>query len=213
MSEQDLLKGTKIIDISSPLYNEMDKYPSLEGFKLQWIRTISNEDRANMSRITMESHVGTHVDAPLHFIKNGKSIDQMPLQNLLGIAEVIEIPYPCTVTKEFLEKYYKGNRILLFKFGKNRYNRNFDYFDLTATDFFIRHGVKALGTDNFSVDSKNTKYKIHEALLKNEVWIVEGLNFENVTSGVFEFICLPLLIKNAEGSPARAILLEKENAN
>jgi len=204
-------KGFNLIDISTPLYNDMEKYPSLEGFQLQWIRTIWEKDKLNMSRIAMESHVGTHVDAPLHFIENGKSIDQMPLQNLFGAAQVLDVPYPETVTGEFLRGKHLGTHILLFKFGEKRYSRDFDYFDFTAVDYLLQNDVKVIGTDNFTIDSKKTKYDIHQSILKNEIWVVEGLNLTNVIPGVYEFICLPLSIKSAEGSPARAVLLKRES--
>jgi len=211
VDKTSLLKEFIIIDISMPLYEEMEKYPSLEGLKLQWLRTIGENDHVNMSRITMESHVGTHVDAPLHFIEKGKSIDQMPLQNLLGTAQVLEVPYPVTVTYEFLKENHLEAHILLFKFGKRRYSRDFDYFDLTAVDYFLQNNIKVIGTDNFTIDSKNSNYQLHKTVLKNEIWIVEGLELENVMSGVYEFICLPLPLRSAEGSPARALLLKKKS--
>jgi len=200
----------KPIDITIPLHENMEKYPSLKGFRLKWIRKMGIDEKINMSEFSMETHVGTHVDAPLHFIEGGKSLEQMPIENLLGRAQVIEVPYPQTVTDEFLHREYRGFKIVLFKFGKQRYNREFDYFDQRGIDFLLKNGVKVIGTDNFTVDSQKTKYRIHVLILNHEVFIVEGLDLERVQPGIYIFVCLPLSIRLAEAAPARALLFPGE---
>lgn len=198
----------KIIDITAQLHEGTIKYEKLEGFKKEWIRRIGDEDnnQLNMSRFSLNSHVGTHVDAPLHFIRDGKSIDERPIQDLMGKAQIIEVPYPETVTAEFLEKQFKGVKIALFKFGKERLNREHDYFDESAINYLYERKVTAIGTDNFTPDSKGTKYNVHYWVLGKEMWIIEVLNLENVEPGVYDFICLPINVVGVEAASARAIL-------
>lgn len=157
----------------------------------------------------MESHLGTHVDAPVHFIKDGKFIDQVPVENLFGNAGVIQVPFPGAVTAAFLERVKPGPEILLFKFGNERLDRKWPYFSPDGVKALIGRGIKAVGTDNFNVDSIQTEWEIHHLILGNGILIIEGLNLEGINDGAYDFICLPLLIKGGEGAPARALLLEK----
>jgi len=157
----------------------------------------------------MESHLGTHVDAPVHFIRDGKNIDQVPAENLFGTAAVLQVPFPEAVTADFLERVQPGPEILLFKFGNVRLDRKWPYFRPDGVKALISRGIKAVGTDNFNVDSIQTEWEIHHLILGNGILIVEGLNLEGITGGAYDFICLPLLIKGGEGAPARALLLEK----
>lgn len=197
----------KIIDISTALYNGIDTHSSMEGLKSEWIRRINEVDKANMSVYSMISHVGTHVDAPFHFVKDGKKIDEVPLNQLMGKAQIIEIPYPQAVTYDFLrDRYTSDCEILIFKFGSKRFDREHDYFDESGVEFLIQLKIKAIGTDNITVDSKNTKYRIHQMILPNDIAIIPALKLDEVVEGVYDFLCLPLSIKDAEASPARAIL-------
>lgn len=203
-----MLAGKKIIDISTPLYQNMEVLPGLCGFVLEWELRIAEGDTRNRSRITMGTHLGTHVDAPRHFIEGGKTLDQMPQHRLIGRAQIIEVPYPLTVTGNFLKDKYENAEIVLFKFGKSRQNRLIDYFDPSGVSFLIGKGVNVIGTDNGNVDSKNTEWEIHRQILREEILIVEGLNLEAVDQGTFFFICLPLSINGSEGAPARALIIK-----
>jgi arylformamidase len=200
----------RVIDITLPLHEGMAKpSPVFEGFRLHWDLRIEKGQGRNRSRFSMESHLGTHVDAPVHFIKDGKFIDQVPVENLFGPAGVIQVPFPGAVTAEFLEKVRPGPEILLFKFGKERLDRKRPYFSPDGVKALIGRGVRVVGTDNFNVDSIQTEWEIHHLILGNGILIVEGLNLEGIADGAYDFICLPLLIKGGEGAPARALLLEK----
>lgn len=199
----------KIIDITLPLHSHMEKpSPTFKGFQFQWELRIEKGEQRNRSKFSMESHVGTHVDAPLHFISEGKSIDEMPITQLIGKAQIIEVPYPQTVTDNFLSSRLKNIKIAIFKFGRDRLDREHPYFSIKGVRYLIQKGIRVVGTDNFNIDSKTTEWKIHHVMLGQEMMIVETLNLEKVNPGVYEFICLPLLIKGGEASPARALLID-----
>ena len=199
----------KIIDITIPLHSQMEKpSPTFKGFKLQWELRIEKGEQRNRSKFSMESHVGTHVDAPLHFISGGKSIDEIPLNRLIGKAQVIEVPYPQAVTDEFLNSRLKAVKIVIFKFGKERLNQEHPYFSIKGVQYLNQQKIQVVGTDNYSIDSKTPEWQIHRMMLGEEIIIVEGLLLEKVLPGIYEFICLPLLIKGGEGSPARALLID-----
>jgi arylformamidase len=200
----------RMIDITMPLHEGTEKpSPSLEGFRLQWDLRIDRGQGRNRSKFSMESHIGTHVDAPVHFIQGGKSIDEIPVENLLGPAEVIHVSYPEAVTADLLEKQHHGPDIVLFKYGKERLDRKWPYFSRDGVEALIARGVKVVGTDNFNIDSIGTEWEIHHLILGNKILVIEGLNLGGIADGIYELICLPLLIKGAEAAPARAFLIQK----
>jgi len=203
------LDQRKIIDITLHLHSHMEKpSPTFKGFQFQWELRIEKGEQRNRSKFSMESHVGTHVDAPLHFISEGKSIDEMPITQLIGKAQVIEVPYPQAVTDNFLSSRLKNIKIVIFKFGRDRLNREYPYFSVKGVHYLIQQGIRVVGTDNFNIDSKTTEWQIHHMMLGQEMMIVESLLLEKILPGVYEFICLPLLIKGGEASPARALLID-----
>lgn len=199
----------KIIDITLPFHPEMEKpSPTFKGFQFQWDLRIENGQQRNRSAFSMETHVGTHVDAPLHFIENGKSIDQMPIHQLVGPAQVIEVPFPKTVSAQFLHSRLDDAKIAIFKFGRKRLDRKHPYFSVDGVKLLSEQGVKAVGTDNYNIDSESTEWEIHHAMLGREFMVIEGLKLDKVIPGFYKFICFPLLIKGGEAAPARAILIK-----
>ncbi len=208
--EKRIFGWKRLIDITLPLHDGMAKpSPAFEGFRLHWDLRIEGGHGRNRSRFSMESHLGTHVDAPVHFVRDGRYIDQVPLENLFGSAGVVQVPFPKAVTADFLERVNPGPEILLFKFGNERLDRKWPYFSPDGAKAIIGRGVRVVGTDNFNVDSIQTEFEIHHLILGNGILIVEGLNLEGIADGNYDFICMPLLIKGGEGAPARALLLEK----
>jgi len=199
----------QFIDITMPLHERTEKpSPSLEGFRLKWDLRIDMGQGRNRSNFSMGSHIGTHVDAPVHFIQGGKSIDEIVTENLLGIAEVIHVPYPEAVTDDLLEKQYHGADIVLFKYGRERLDRKWPYFKRDGVEYLITRGVRVVGTDNFNIDSIGTEWEIHHLILGKEILVIEGLDLNGVAAGIYEFICLPLRIIGAEAAPARAFLIQ-----
>ena len=205
------MRRKKIIDITMPLHVGMAKpSPSFDGFTLQWDLRMERGEGRNRSKFSMESHIGTHVDAPVHFIRDGKSIDEIPVTNLLGPAEVINVPYPDPVTAEFLAKEHRGSDIVLFKYGNERLDRKWPYFSRDGVEALIGRGVKVIGTDNFNIDSIGTEWEIHHLILGNDILVIEGLNLEGIADGIYELMCMPLLIKGGEAAPARAFFCRKK---
>ena len=199
----------EIIDITLPFYPEMEKpSPTFKGFQFQWDLRIETGGQCNRSAFSMETHVGTHVDAPLHFIENGKSIDQMPINQLIGKAQIIEVPFPEVVSSKLLiTRLLNEVKIVIFKFGRERLDRKHPYFSPDGVNYLIKKGIKTVGTDNYNVDSETTQYKIHHLILGQEMMIIEGLKLDEVSPGFYELICLPILIRGGEAAPARAILI------
>lgn len=175
-------------------------------------------------KISFGTHTGTHIDAPLHFISNGKSIDCIDLEKLTGsvtIIDLTEMKENDCVTADTLSKYDISKRIIL-KFGwgkhwgeKDFYN-SYPFLSLDAAEYLIKCGTELLGMDTPSPDdsrihlgSENDSV-IHKFLLKNEIILVEYLaNLDKLEDySNWNLAAVPLKIKGADGSPARVYLFK-----
>ncbi len=207
----------RFIDISYQMTPEMAIYPGNPGFTAERSSDIEKGGKANVSCITMGSHTGTHMDAPLHFISGGESIDQLPLDRMNGRAIVADVTGHSEISREMLEKLPIGKGdIVLFR-TDNSLSWNCDrilddHVTLTydAADYLAEKGIKMAGIDYLTIErprSRRTPGKsVHLSLLKNGVLIVEGLALKDVNEGVYEFFCMPLAIKGLDGCPVRCAL-------
>jgi len=206
---------TPWIDISVPLRDSMVYWPSDPPVSIKRVKDIEQGDTANLSVISMGAHSGTHVDAPIHFVKKGKGVDNIPLDTVVGRARVIEIKDSESITPEELVRHRirRGERIL-FKtensshvWQKDEFVEDFVFISDAAADLLVDRGVRLIGIDYLSVGSfKHGGSYVHKTLLSGGIWIIEGLNLSNVTPGKYDLICLPLRIVAGDGAPARAIL-------
>ena len=209
------------IDVSVPLRTGMVHWPDNPPILIERMLDIERGDTANVSKLSLGAHTGTHMDAPIHFFPAGKGIDTMPLTATIGRARVIDIHDPESVKPEELHVYQlqRGERVL-FKtknslrcWKTNAFVKDFVYISGEAAQYLAQQQVRTVGVDYLSVggffkDGAET----HRALLQAGIWIIEGLNLLNVEPGTYELICLPLKIEGCDGAPARAILRHVETA-
>lgn len=206
----------EIIDISIPLSSDMPVWPESAGIKLTQISKIVNGDNSNGSQLNCDVHVGTHVDAPLHFIDNGNSVEQLQLKILIGPSLVVYLPHVDVVTAKTLAALSipeNTQRLLLrtrnsILWGKNLTEFQTNYVALTndAAKWIVDHGIRLIGIDYLSIQCYYGNPETHKILLGAGVIIVEGLNLANVAPGRYELICLPLKLVGSDGAPARAVL-------
>jgi arylformamidase len=203
------------IDVSVPMHSGMGHWPDNPPVSIERALDMGQGDAANVSKLSMGVHTGTHMDAPIHFYPTGKGIDTMPLTAAIGRARVIEISDAESIKTEELRPHQiqAGERIL-FKtcnsascWQTNDFVKDFVYISSDAAQYLAERKVQTVGVDYLSVggffkDGAET----HHALLGAGIWIIEGLNLSNVRPGFVELICLPLKIEGSDGAPARAIL-------
>lgn len=210
-----LLDSPGWIDISVPLRSGMVHWPSDPSFQRDIVQSIQQGATANLSKITMGTHSGTHIDAPLHFIQEGKDISSLPLEDMIGIARVIEIsdPHLITVNELLDHKIRAGERILFKTLNSSTVWKTDDFIEhfvsvsREAAEFLAKLAVKAIGVDYLSVGGYHSDGSdIHRILLGAGIWLIEGLDLSAVDPGDYFIICLPLRICNGDGSPARAAL-------
>lgn len=206
-------RSLKIIDLSFNLEDGMDVYPGSLPVKIA--RFIKFEDRGfNDTYLDMGAHIGTHLDAPFHFIPNGKGVDEVDLSKCYGEALLLLIKKGKgeTVTvadlRPFKESIELARRIVVKtgwfeKWGTKEYFEDFPTLNDEAASWLLERGLVLLGTDTPSAVSE----KGHEALLGSEVVIVEALNLANLDSPRFIISVLPLKVTGSDGSPIRAVAI------
>ncbi|MCS3923039.1 cyclase family protein [Methanosalsum natronophilum] len=203
----------KIIDITHQIYEHMDVYP---GDPQPIISVQSNIDDSGYksSIVCIGSHIGTHIDAPSHVLKNGKTIGDIELHDLFGDAVLIDLSNTNknTITSEILHKkikqinYSATPKILLIKKHTNTKTLRFKE---EALKWIVDNGFKVVGTSCMSIEA-SSMLEAHLVLLSKDVYIIENLNLDSVYEGLFYFIALPLNITKCDGAPIRAILISSE---
>lgn len=203
------------IDVSLPFRDGMVHWPGDTPFERRLNMEIANGDLVNLSQITSSVHMGTHMDAPLHFIANARSIDMMPLSATIGPARVIGIENPEAITVSELapHKIARGERILFRTANSGRvwkideFHEDYIYINPEAAEYLATIQIQTVGVDYLSVGGFHTgNAETHRALLGAGIWVIEGLNLEHVEPGDYDLICLPLKLVGSDGAPARAVL-------
>jgi arylformamidase len=208
------MKSMKMIDVTRPIFTGMTVWPGDEDVLLERVSNISDNSATNVSRIRMGVHAGTHVDAPLHFINGGKSIDQLDINLFTGWVQIVDTNGADNIQLDHITRIplQKGDAVF-FKtpYSEKTLNEDFDTeysgLSIDAALYLLSKGVRVIGTDALSIEGYHDKsHSVHKTLLTNEVLIVEGLCLKDVSSGRYKYICMPMLIQGSDGAPARVLL-------
>ena len=208
-------KSSYWIDISLPIHTGRIVWPGDPEVKIEKLLQIEKGDICNTRHLSCPVHVGTHVDAPLHFIDGGDGIETLPLSSLAGKARVIEIINKTEIPLDEIEgKGIKEDDIVLFKtinsakyLKEKKFNENYVYLSTAATNYLVAKNISTVGIDYYSIAGVNSNLiECHQVLLGAGVTIIEGLDLSKINPGLYEFVCLPLKIVGSDGAPARAII-------
>ncbi len=210
------------IDLTLTISHELPSFPgSPKPHLIPWSKIKT--DGYNLELLFFSSHTGTHLDAPFHFDEKGSKIHQIPPSRLISNAILIKIPKGPNqlITKadiiNFEKKYeeIENDSTVIFATGwqknleKKSFFKNNPGLSSSAAKYLISKHVNLIGTDSPSIDKgTDGKFSIHHILSKNNVLIVENLcNLEKISGIHFKLIVLPLKLKDATGSPVRAIAI------
>ncbi len=213
----------KIHDISLTTSPKTVTWENTEqGFSMHWAAQIGQPGEVcNLSVLAEGSHTGTHLDAPLHFIAGGKTVESLDLTVLVGKAQVVEIYERDQVTAADLEGagIALGMERVLLKTDNTRLNRkgdsvfHKDYVGLapSGAEWLVAHGVRLVGIDYLSIGPYGpVNVETHTVLLGAGLVIVETLVLDDIPPGEYTLIALPPKFQGLEGSPCRALLIEGE---
>lgn len=194
-----------IYDITQPLF-ECNVFPGDPKPERKIMMQIANGDVCNLTAFSMCAHNGTHVDAPYHFINDGKGIDKVSLEKLIGPAFVANHEGDVTAddAEKILAKAKAANaeKRILIK-GKS-------VVTMEAAKYFAAAGIDLIGNESQTVGPENAPMQVHLVLLGAEVVLLEGIRLEAVPEGAYLLNCAPLNLSGADGAPCRAVLLDLE---
>lgn len=201
------------IDITTPLSPKTPTWRNEQPFTLEKVKTIK-QDGANVTRIIIGSHAGTHIDAPKHFIEGGESVENIPLDALIGPCRVLHMPgLDGLISVQDIESYdvKKGERILLRAndglLDDPTFHPTFHSISEEAAQFLVEKKVQLVGIDYLSVEQSGTPgHPTHRALLEADIVVAEGVYLNGVAPGEYTLYCLPLKILGGDGAPVRAVL-------
>lgn len=192
----------RIIDISQEVFS-CCVYPGDPAPQVQTLSSMEKGDLYNLSAFAMCAHNGTHVDAPRHFLQNGKTVDQLPIEQFAG---------DCFVARESGDiDREKAQAILRRAQGVPRI---LIAGDITVTqeaaDVFAAGDILLLGNESQSVGPEDAPMAVHLILLRANIALLEGIRLQNVPEGFYTLCAAPLNLGGCEGAPCRAILMTKE---
>ena len=202
----------KILDISVPIRPGMIIYDGNPGVELERVDSIDEGANANVTRLELGAHTGTHLDAPLHFLREGPGSEALDVDRLIGPAVVVDAT---SVETDFDEDAMgaldipAGAERVLLKTRNSRlweraaFTRDFVRLTGSAARFVIERGIAVIGIDYLSIGDQEA----HRELLSAGVIPLEGLDLREIEPGAYELICLPLRLEGSDGAPARAVLV------
>lgn len=212
----------QLIDISAPIRNGMVVFEGDPEVRLERFAAIAAGSQANVSRLIFGVHTATHVDTPVHFIEDAPAAESIPLDALRGPVHVVD----ATSFSGHLDEtdlagleLPPGAERLIFKTRNSalwelpHFSR--DYLGLTerAAQLLVERGTRLVGIDYLSIAPFVDPAPTHRALLGAGVVVLEGLDLRRVGPGLYELLCLPLLLEGSDGAPARAILMRDERSS
>ena len=208
---------TKWIDVTMPLSAALPGYPDDPGFEMTALQSIAEGAPYTSSRIALGTHTGTHVDAPAHFLAGGATVEQLPVDILMGKCRVVEVSDRERIDRAQLEDLDLRDDIrILLKTRMSGQLRNpefqRDYVFLTpdAATYLVQAGLKLVGVDYLSIEEFGSRdFPAHRTLLGAGVVVVEGLDLSLVEPGDYDLACLPLPLAGGDGAPARVVLKKR----
>jgi arylformamidase len=210
----------KLYDVTLTMKPGMPVWPGDIPVELERMSKIEEGANSNVSRLQISVHTGTHVDAPRHFLPEGKTIETLDLDALVGPALVFEIPedqdlitadllislkYPEKVTRVL----FKTKNSKIWALGTQDFEPRYTSISTDGAELLVKRGAKLVGIDYLSVAPYKRTRPTHEILLKASVVALEGLDLTEVNPGIYQVYCLPLKLYQCDGAPARVILVEQ----
>jgi len=206
----------RIIDISPRFDDGLPVWPGSPGFRLSPLASLESGSPANVSKLELELHTGTHIDAPRHFLPTGSTVEEIPLELLLGPAVVSEVAGARAIGPDALDRLavpHGTERLLLrtvnselWRSRRREFDPDFAALSLEGARWVVERRIRLLGIDYLSVQRFEDGPETHRVLLEAGVLLLEGLDLSAVTPGWWELVCLPLALVGAEAAPARAVL-------
>jgi arylformamidase len=209
----------RIFDISIPLSENTPAWPGDPPVQLERAFDMRMGARYNLTRASLSVHAGTHVDAPLHFIEDGGSVDGIRMESLIGLVRVIAVPDADVIDRACLEGagipgdtgkvLFQTRNAQAWEPGSPAFCTDFVALDLSGAEWLVEREIHLVGIDYLSIARYGFEMEVHRELLEAGVVILEGLDLRGVLPGEYWLCCLPLNLAGIEAAPARAVLISE----
>jgi arylformamidase len=207
-----------IYDVSLTISPNLPVWPGEPPVKLTQTASMDNGDEYNATHLEFSAHTGTHIDAPHHFLNNRRTVETLPLDVLTGPCYLAQLPDDVDeISAEVLERMSLPNGVERLLFGtrnsklwardETRFQENFVAISPDGAEWLVACGLKLVGIDYLSVSCYQDPIPTHQILLGAGIIALEGLNLSQVPRGFYDLYCLPLKLAEADGAPARVILV------
>jgi len=203
----------KIIDITVPIFKGMPVYKNKPEKQPNF--TSSTNGHVTESRMEIDVHTGTHIDAPLHMINEGDAFESISLDKLVGQVKVFDLTsIEVKITKTDLENLSieKGD-FILFKTRNSfdeEFNPDFIYLGEDGASYLVECEIRGVGIDSLGIERNQPNHPTHKALFNASIIVIEGLQLRSVEPKSYHMVAAPLKLIGADASPARVLLFENE---
>ncbi len=203
-----------LIDVTLTMDDGLITFPGDPPFQKKPLLSLAGGDPFNLTSISMCSHSGTHLDAPSHYLEGGFSVDQAPLDSLIGQGIILDMRGKECISADDIRDSDLADHIRVFFRTDNSaslrnmaFNQHYCYLTPDGAEFLVEKGIRLVGIDYLSIENySSSDAAVHRILLSAGVLIVESLDLQNAPAGPCKIYCLPMKIKGADGSPARVLV-------
>ncbi|KFN15278.1 MULTISPECIES: cyclase family protein [Bacillus] len=201
----------KIHDITAPIFEGMTVYKNKPEKQPQFSRTTNAH--VTESRITLDVHTGTHIDAPLHMINEGATFESIPLEKLVGPVKVFDLTTVedgITIT-DLQHLDIQENDFILFKTRnsfEDEFNYEFIFLKEDGAHYLAKRNIRGVGIDALGVERSQPGHPTHKALFDANIIVIEGLRLKNVPADQYFMVAAPLKLVGTDASPARVLLFK-----
>ncbi|KMM39003.1 cyclase family protein [Guptibacillus hwajinpoensis] len=201
----------KMYDVSAPIFNGMPVYKNKEE-KQPEINTTTN-GHVTESRLSLDVHTGTHVDAPLHMMNDGATFETINMEDLVGQAKVIDVTNVkgAISDKDIESEDIQEGDFILFKSQnsfEDEFNFEFVFVGEDAARYLAERNIRGVGVDGLGIERSQPEHPTHRSLFEKDVIIMEGLRLKDVAAGQYFMVAAPLKLQGTDASPARVLLFD-----
>ncbi len=205
------LIGMKMYDVTGTVYEGMTVYKD-KPEKQPKFNQVTN-GYVTETRLEIDVHSGTHIDAPRHMVVDGDTFESIPMESLVGQSKVFDLTdVEDGISKADLEKFDIQKDDFVFLKTKNSYEDHFNFdFIYLAQDgakYLAELGIRGVGIDTLGIERSQEGHPTHKTLFANGIIIIEGLRLKEIEQGDYFMVAAPLKLVGTDGSPARVLLFE-----
>lgn len=191
----------KLYDISRPLSEQTPVYPGDPPMQREYLADHSKGDDYMLTLCHINSHLGTHIDFPRHFFADGKNATQYTIEEFCGMAQILTLPPVAEITKEILQKLPLHQKFLLLHTSHPQ-----TVLCADAAQYLVSCGIHMLGIDRESPEAEDGDFPVHRILLDNGIWILENIDLQSVSDGVYRLYCFPVAVQDGDAGWVRPVL-------